>query len=151
MQIISEVLPLPGKRVTLWKIRLKKRIPTPSSTSVVPRSTPVPHFAGGIITYAGSALSIKLLPRREAFNDSPMDVPSESNPHLTWENVGLGFLFIVFDAAVSTSLGLGVGRSLVTAALRCVVQLSLMALVLQKIFEAKNPWGVAGLACKFFL
>lgn len=77
-----------------------------------------------------------------------MDSPTDSQTHLTWTNVGLGFLFIVFDAIVSTSLGLGVGRSLVTAALRCMVQLSLMALVLQKIFEAKNPFGVAGLACK---
>lgn len=77
-----------------------------------------------------------------------MDAPSNSQTHLTWANVGLGFIFIVFDAIISTSLGLGVGRSLVTAALRCMVQLSLMALVLQKIFEAKNPWGVAGLACE---
>ena len=71
---------------------------------------------------------------------------------LTWSNVGLAFSFIVFDAVVSKSFGLGVGTSLVTAAVRCVVQLSLVALVLQKVFETNDPWGVAGIAresCRF--
>lgn len=67
--------------------------------------------------------------------------------HLTWANVGLGFTFVVFDAAISQGFGLGVGLPLVTAAIRCIIQLAIMALVLQKIFDAENPWGVAGLAC----
>ena len=72
--------------------------------------------------------------------------PNSPTTQLTWENVGLAFSFIVFDAVVSKSFGLGVGTSLVTAAVRCVVQLSLVALVLQKVFETNNPWGVAGIA-----
>ncbi|KAL5526352.1 hypothetical protein ACEPAF_8075 [Sanghuangporus sanghuang] len=75
-----------------------------------------------------------------------MDGPPDSNTHLTWSNVGLGFSFVIFDAVVSRVFGLGVGVPLLTAAVRCVVQLAIMALVLQKIFEAENPWGVAGLA-----
>ncbi|KAI5119652.1 hypothetical protein M0805_009013 [Coniferiporia weirii] len=75
-----------------------------------------------------------------------VDEPSGSRTHLTWANVGLGFTFVVFDAAISRGFGLGVGMPLVTAAVRCIVQLALMALVLQKIFDADNPWGVAGLA-----
>ncbi|GJE95251.1 ABC transporter permease [Phanerochaete sordida] len=77
-----------------------------------------------------------------------MDAPGgdQGTADLTWENVGLAFSFIIFDAAISRILKLGVGTSLVTAAVRCVIQLTLVSLVLQKVFEAKNPWGVAGIA-----
>ncbi|KLO17111.1 UPF0014-domain-containing protein [Schizopora paradoxa] len=74
------------------------------------------------------------------------DGPSGERTHLTWSNVGIGLTFVVFDALVSRFFGLGVGMPLVTAAIRCIIQLSIMALVLQKIFEAGNPWGVAGIA-----
>lgn len=74
--------------------------------------------------------------------------PDKSTSQLTWENVGLAFSFIVFDAVVSKIFGLGVGTSLITAAVRCVMQLSLVALILQKVFETNNPWGVAGIACE---
>lgn len=79
-----------------------------------------------------------------------MDAPGGEggNTHLTWGNVGLGFAFVVFDAVVSQVFGLGVGTPLVISAVRCIVQLGVMALVLQKIFETNNPWGVAGIACK---
>lgn len=69
-------------------------------------------------------------------------------PILTWVNVGLGLSFIGFDVIVSTLLGLGVGPSLFTAALRCILQLALVAGLLQKVFEAQNPWAVAGITCK---
>jgi len=44
-------------------------------------------------------------------------------------------------------LKLGVEVSLLTAAARCILQLSVMASVLQKVFETQNPWAVAGIAC----
>lgn len=72
----------------------------------------------------------------------------EPTTHLTYANVGLAFSFIVFDAVVSFFFGLGVGGSLVTAAVRCVVQLAIVATLLQKVFEARNPWAVAAIACK---
>lgn len=75
-----------------------------------------------------------------------MDQPGADTTHLTWGNVGLAFSFIVFNALISTTYGLGVGSSLLTAAIRCVVQLSVVALVLQKVFEANNPWAVAAIA-----
>jgi hypothetical protein len=46
--------------------------------------------------------------------------------HLTWTNVGIGLLFLLLDAALSVFLELGLSMSLITAALRCVVQLSVM-------------------------
>ncbi|KAH8074788.1 hypothetical protein BXZ70DRAFT_963711 [Cristinia sonorae] len=73
--------------------------------------------------------------------------PASDSPHLSMANVGLAFAFVAFNALVSSSFGLGVGGSLVSAAVRCVVQLSLVAMVLQKVFEANNPWAVAGIAC----
>ena len=81
-----------------------------------------------------------------------MDAPSGGNTaDLTWSNVGLAFSFILFDAVVSKTFGLGVGTSLVTAAVRCVIQLTLVALILQKVFDTNNPWGVAGIACECYL
>jgi ABC-type iron transport system FetAB permease component len=71
-----------------------------------------------------------------------------ASPTLSWLNVGFGFLFIVFDAVLSASLGLGIGGSLVVAAIRCVVQLSVMGLVLDKVFASDNVWGVVGIARK---
>lgn len=76
-----------------------------------------------------------------------MDGPPTDSTHLDWGNVGLGFSFIIFNAFVSTTLQLGVGSSLLSAAIRCVVQLGLVALVLQKVFETNNPWAVGGIAC----
>ena len=78
-----------------------------------------------------------------------MDAPGAATSPLSWGNVGLAFSFIVFDAVVSLGFGLGVGSGLVTAALRCIVQLSVVALVLQRVFETNNPWAVAGIACEY--
>jgi ABC-type iron transport system FetAB permease component len=76
-----------------------------------------------------------------------MDSPGpDSDAHLTYGNVGLAFSFILFDAFVSFFFGLGVGSSLVTAAVRCVLQLAVVATLLQKVFDADNPWAVAGIA-----
>lgn len=75
-----------------------------------------------------------------------IDGPSKT---LGWVNVGLGLSFILFDVVTSTLLGLGVGRSLLTAALRCMLQLAFVAGLLQEIFEAENPWAVAGIVCKY--
>ncbi|CAE6426493.1 unnamed protein product [Rhizoctonia solani] len=69
------------------------------------------------------------------------------NTNLSWLNVGIGFCFVAADALVSYGLGLGVGTSLVSAAIRCIVQLSIMGLVLQSVFEASSPWAVAGISC----
>ncbi|KAG5634845.1 hypothetical protein H0H81_000522 [Sphagnurus paluster] len=66
--------------------------------------------------------------------------------HLSWGNVGLGFAFILLDVTLSASLGLGIERSLLTAAVRCISQLAVVGVLLQQVFEAKNPWVVAGIA-----
>ena len=78
-----------------------------------------------------------------------MDSGPELTTTLTWANVALGFAFIVFDVIVSTVFGLGIGRSLLTAAVRCVIQLAVVALLLRKVFETDNPWAVAGITCEY--
>ncbi|EIW68639.1 hypothetical protein TREMEDRAFT_31647 [Tremella mesenterica DSM 1558] len=66
--------------------------------------------------------------------------------HLTWTNVFLGLLFVIFDSVLSLLLGLGIGGSLLVASVRCIIQLSIMALVLDKVFMSNNIWGVFGIA-----
>ncbi|WVR04324.1 hypothetical protein IAU60_001324 [Kwoniella sp. DSM 27419] len=68
------------------------------------------------------------------------------SPTLSWTNVLIGLLFIVFDAVLSLILGLGIGGSLMVAAGRCILQLSVMALILDKVFASQNIWGVFGIA-----
>jgi len=46
--------------------------------------------------------------------------------HLTWGNVAIGLLFLLLDASLSVFLELGLSMSLITAAIRCIVQLSVM-------------------------
>lgn len=67
---------------------------------------------------------------------------------LGWNNVALAFSFILLDATISAVFGLAIGGSLLTAAIRCIVQLAVVASLLQKVFETDNPWAVAGIACK---
>lgn len=74
--------------------------------------------------------------------------PDGSTTQLSWQNIGFAFGFIFFDAVVSKVFGLGVGTTLVISAVRCVVQLSVVALILQQVFEANNPWAVTAIACE---
>jgi ABC-type iron transport system FetAB permease component len=73
---------------------------------------------------------------------------ASSSANLTWANVAIGLAFIAFDAVLSLILGLGIGGSLIVAATRCIVQLTVMGLVLDKVFAAQNVVGVAGIACR---
>ncbi|KAK0233949.1 hypothetical protein IW262DRAFT_124467 [Armillaria fumosa] len=75
-----------------------------------------------------------------------MDYNMDSGDNLTWFNVGLAFSFIALNAVISKIFHLGIGVSLVTAAVRCMVQLAFVATLLQSVFETDNPWAVAGIA-----
>ncbi|KAG6873466.1 hypothetical protein C0995_015169 [Termitomyces sp. Mi166 len=76
------------------------------------------------------------------------DVP-EPITHLGWGHIALGFTFILFDVGISAYFGLGIERGLLTAAIRCVIQLAIMAVLLHGVFSAENPWAVAGIALPF--
>jgi len=75
-----------------------------------------------------------------------MDEPAHGGKELSWLNVGIALGFILFDVGVSTVFRLGVGVSLLIAALRCIGQLALVASILQQVFDNKNPWLVALIA-----
>ncbi|TFK36703.1 hypothetical protein BDQ12DRAFT_654041 [Crucibulum laeve] len=79
--------------------------------------------------------------------DGNVGMFQEVEANLTWVNVGIALTFILFDVGVSTVFRLGVGSSLMIAALRCMGQLAVVATLLQKVFESKNPWVVALIAC----
>ncbi|KAH9970565.1 UPF0014-domain-containing protein [Lactifluus volemus] len=72
--------------------------------------------------------------------------PPSSDVKLEWSNVGIGFSFIALNAVLSHFLQLRVGTTLMIASLRCVIQLTLMATVLQQVFAARNIWAVGGIA-----
>jgi putative ABC transport system permease protein len=60
-------------------------------------------------------------------------------------DLALGSLLVLANAALSLTLHLGVHRRLLIAAVRMVVQLSLMGLVLSALFSHVSPW-LTGLA-----
>ncbi|XP_006459590.1 hypothetical protein AGABI2DRAFT_184217 [Agaricus bisporus var. bisporus H97] len=66
--------------------------------------------------------------------------------NLSWHNVLIAFAFISFNALVSWVLEIGIGKSLLISAVRCMVQLTLVATILQQVFMAENKWIVAGIA-----
>ena len=74
--------------------------------------------------------------------------PTNGQADLSWTNVAMAMAFIVFNVGVSTVCRLGVGVSLMVAALRCIGQLAVVATLLQKVFETRNPWLVALISCK---
>ena len=77
-----------------------------------------------------------------------MDSTTGPTTTLHWVNVALALSFVLFNVAVSTYFKLGIGPSLLTAAVRCILQLTLVATILQSVFDTKNPFGVAGIACQ---
>lgn len=74
-----------------------------------------------------------------------MDSPGPTT-HLDFVNVAIALSFVLFNVVIATFFQLGIARSLFTAAVRCVLQLTVVALLLQRVFESKNPFGVAGIA-----
>ncbi|KAG8828004.1 hypothetical protein FRC19_010512 [Serendipita sp. 401] len=82
-------------------------------------------------------------------NGSKDGVPEPA--HLTWVNIAIGLLFLLLDASLSIFFQLGLSVSLLTAAARCVLQLTVMGFVLQRVFETNSPWAVAGITCLLIL
>jgi ABC-type iron transport system FetAB permease component len=68
-----------------------------------------------------------------------MDDGNQGQGHLTWVNVGIGLLFLVADAILSLVLKLGVEVSLLTAAARCILQLSVMVRFISLLFLFAVP------------
>jgi ABC-type iron transport system FetAB permease component len=61
----------------------------------------------------------------------------------------MAFLFVAFNLIVSRLLQLQVGSSLLVAALRCMAQLTVVAVILQNVLAVKNMWAVAWITRMF--
>lgn len=48
--------------------------------------------------------------------------------HLTWRNILIGLCFLLLDVFLSIYLKLGLATSLLTAAARCIIQLTVMVI-----------------------
>ncbi|MCP3916007.1 MAG: iron export ABC transporter permease subunit FetB [bacterium] len=62
----------------------------------------------------------------------------------TWD-IALVAVLILINAAVSVALRLDLGRRLLVASTRALVQLSLLGFVLSWVFEARNPWLIVAI------
>ena len=61
--------------------------------------------------------------------------------------LGIAGLFVVVAGAISMAGRLGLGKSLLTGAVRCVLQLTAMGYVLRFIFNVDSVWIVLGVFC----
>ncbi|KAJ2403228.1 hypothetical protein GGI23_000097 [Coemansia sp. RSA 2559] len=68
----------------------------------------------------------------------------ESAP-LSWGNVEVAALMLLFNVCVSAWLGLGLSAGLIIASIRCVIQLTVLGLVLNQIFLTQNPVYIFGM------
>ncbi|KAJ1795465.1 hypothetical protein LPJ59_004328 [Coemansia sp. RSA 2399] len=68
----------------------------------------------------------------------------ESAP-LSWGNVEVAALMLLFNVCVSAWLGLGLSAGLIIASIRCVIQLTVLGLVLNQIFLTQNPAYIFGM------
>ena len=73
------------------------------------------------------------------------ELSARATPHISIANVGVGFSLLLLDICLSSYFQLGLSRDLLIAAARCVVQLSLLGVVLESVFSAQNPLAVVGL------
>lgn len=69
--------------------------------------------------------------------------------HPSWSQVTLAFALVGFNWSISQVLQLDVGASLVIAAFRCMVQLTVVTFVLPYVFAVEGMWAVARLARRF--
>ncbi|KAI8976193.1 hypothetical protein BDB01DRAFT_358246 [Pilobolus umbonatus] len=72
-------------------------------------------------------------------------------PMLTWWNVAGASVFVVIAAGVSVMFGMKLELSLIVSAIRCVVQLSLMGLVLTDVLATEHMSLVILLSGTFLL
>jgi ABC-type iron transport system FetAB permease component len=72
-------------------------------------------------------------------------------PVLDLSNLVIGLAFIFFTAVVSEKLHLNLGTPLLIATIRCTVQLTVAASVLQYLFTTKNTLAAAGITGAFLL
>ncbi|KAJ1956235.1 hypothetical protein GGI12_005358, partial [Dipsacomyces acuminosporus] len=72
--------------------------------------------------------------------------PELPDRQLSWQNVGTAAMLLCLNIGLSFWLGLGLSTTLIVAAGRCIVQLTLLGMVLKQIFLTQNPVYIFGMA-----
>lgn len=90
--------------------------------------------------------SVTTMPSNATVSNPNALHPAADNTELGWGNVLIALAFVLLNSAISGVLKIGVGTSLMIGAIRCMVQLTLVALVLEPVFAAENKWAVAGIS-----
>ncbi len=82
----------------------------------------------------------------------PLSAPTPV-PHLSWSQVILGFSFVEFNSVVLAwqMLRLDIGVSLAIAALRCMVQLTVVTVFLRYMFPVRGVWAVMKITRTFLM
>ncbi|CAI2193313.1 14789_t:CDS:10 [Funneliformis geosporum] len=80
--------------------------------------------------------------RASTNNNTCYQDTGEVESSLQWYHVGIASMFILINGVISIWLGLHLEASLFVSSVRCVVQLTLMGLVLEDVFKAENPFIV---------
>ncbi|KAJ3196535.1 hypothetical protein HK101_008544 [Irineochytrium annulatum] len=65
---------------------------------------------------------------------------------LGWDNVAIGSSLILVNAAISIYFGLGLATSLAISTVRCIVQLTILGMILNTVFDHDTPGVVSLLA-----
>ncbi|KAJ3060221.1 hypothetical protein HDU98_003780 [Podochytrium sp. JEL0797] len=73
-----------------------------------------------------------------SFMNDTCPLPPKEGHHLSPSNVAIGFLLILVNAGIASFLGLHITQQLFISAFRCVLQLSLLGLVLKPVFESDS-------------
>ncbi|KAI9229962.1 MAG: UPF0014 family [Piptocephalis tieghemiana] len=80
----------------------------------------------------------------DSTSNDPGTFPEE--PHLSWWNVAVASGFLLINGAISVYMGLGLEKTILIAAVRCIIQLTIMGYVLTEIFSSKQPVIIMALA-----
>ncbi|KAI7834842.1 UPF0014-domain-containing protein [Kickxella alabastrina] len=67
-------------------------------------------------------------------------------PPLTWGNVALAASLLLINVGISSFMKLGLERPILVAGTRCFVQLTLLGLVLKRVFASNNPFIVLAIS-----
>ncbi|ORX96395.1 UPF0014-domain-containing protein [Basidiobolus meristosporus CBS 931.73] len=84
-------------------------------------------------------------------SDDIYNAPYEETTPLTWTHVARAYSFVIVNVLLSQLFQLKLSYSLIVSSIRCMVQLTVMGLLLRLIFDANSPWIVALMTIAFLI
>ncbi|KAJ1664193.1 hypothetical protein IW140_004222 [Coemansia sp. RSA 1813] len=102
-------------------------------------------MASGTSTTLSSWITQQKWYATHAQSTIPGLLEESASPPLSWGNVEVAALMLLFNVGVSMWLGLGLSAGLIIASIRCVIQLTVLGLILNQIFLTQNPVYIFGM------